>query len=1256
MSVHKCPGFFYIIFLLAALFPLAQHAYPGHNITGSTGHGMSMHKQMRADVNGMCTRLALLSIIRPDSSSLQTELAKCKSSGGKTKNANGNNAPKAGRTGKPGSAGTRGGRRNQRNGTRSNSGKSSAEKKPGKGNTGKSNKGAQVAGASSAGKKPGRVNGSALVAGSFQNELGSHQVLHPVEGHAETSGPGELKPESGKGKKQGNKKTKVPGRQQIAGSGQKAYSTAPAVSTYNAVSLRRSKRQSGAPAPVCVNERNIIEKLRENPRGHFIQTEDIDMEKAEIAAGFYGRRDPNVPAAGLPEFSGTYDGGGHKLKHISSNPGLFSRLNGAVIKHVDLINDEGLKHGLAVGSEAGLLAGESVDSTFSDISMGVALINWAALTHLGVAEDAEPHSGTLVGRSNSSVYEDIRLVRFGLGIPDLPASGGLVGSGDNNRFSNIYLDDFDVRGVNRGIIIGSGENNTIDGCVINSSGTSSPIQLVGSGNGTSVSRCLIFGTNPPYFPEGTVADEVIGYRSLSEPAILSIGTFSDTDWRLDPGLIPIPRMQDKNINAVRERFRSNDAPLCDQLACPPPVASDCRQPTEEMYEGQVQDFLSFDDKNIYLLVKAGNNTADHLKYMPGNHTCSGDDTGSGYNASYGNDTSYGNACPSNNTIPDNAGDDNACGTDRLKSDGCAVNQLSYLSRGGVTVYDTVKNNDNGRIYLIWKRTQTEGNNAFLASYGNNGEVIDVLAAGYGHVFTGEDFSLQYHNNRTVLVSRNQAFVIVGEGSSPVELPAHPSLMSYVYGKAIIDDNNGIYLLADARTEEGEFRSLIKYSENNNGEYEIDPSFIVQSQFTPGGLQFSTQQSPQSAGILVDNDIWVINQDRTGFHIRSVNSMSGEYSGIDIDQYVTEPSRYTLKLANDEVQLAYVDGEEVLWHSYNKQGGLIDSASVRLEREAGVKALDFKNIAEGGSVETIYVGGVNTTDNRPYATRLTENDFTAYTPRERPVTQSAETTAEAETTTEYFTTATPASTAATPASTAGTPASTAATPASTAATPASTAGIPASTAGTPASTTGTPASTIGTPASTTGTPASTTGTPASTTGTPGDTPTTPPDSTIIISGVTSATVGLGLCIACGTGSAVCCTKCIKKRRLARRANQEPIYVSTNPMEWNIGKKINLEALTDKKKDAGADIMAETALDMENQYETVGPPTGNETGQEDNMTGGGEAKLPPTRPPLELVTPQSTEAGDAAAFANPPEPGFADREPMDGVVEKGEAGND
>ena len=1122
----------------------------------------------------MCAGLALLSIINPDSrSSLQKELKKCKNSGGKAPKVNGPVVLNARGTGKVSSADTGGGRGNQRNGTRTNFGKLSVRKKTGKGYTGKGNKDALVAGASSAGKKPGRVNGSALVAGSAQNELANHQLLHPVEGRSETSGPGGRKSESGKGKKRRNKKTRMPRRQQtvdsgqqIADGGQPADYGVSAASTYSAVPSLRSKRQSDATAPVCVNERNIIEKLKENPRGHFIQTEDIDMEKAEIAAGLYSTRNEVSPAEGLPEFRGTYDGGGHRLHHIHSNPGLFNRLNGAVIKHVDLINNNNaIMLGQAYGGlEAGLLAGESDDSTFIDISLHVAVINRGRLEFRGVEADAEPHSGALVGRSDSSVFEGIRTTGVSVGNDNHPASGALVGSGDNNRFSNIYLSGYGVRGEELGSIIGSGNNNTIDGCVIDSRNPDNPTLLVGSGNGTSVSRCLIIGKNPPYFPEGTVADEVIGYRRLSDPAIFSIGTFSDTNWRLDHGLVPVPRMQDKNINIVREKFRAWDAPPCSRLACPPPVASDCRQPTEEMYEGQVQDFLSFDDKNIYLLVKEGNNTADHLKYMPGNNTCSGDDTGSGSgfgfgsgnNASYGNDTSYGNACPGNSTISDNTGDDNACGTDRLKSDGCAVNQLSYLSRGGVTVHDTVKNNDNGRIYLIWKRTHTEGHNAYLARYGDDGKFIDVLEAGYGHVFNGENFSLQYRNNRTVLVSTNQAFVIVGEGSSPVELPAHPSLVSYAYGKAIIDENNSIYILADSRTEEGGFRSLIKYSENNSGEYEIDPFFVVQSQFTPNDLQFSTQQSPRSAGIPVDDDIWVINQDQTGLHIRSVNRMSGGDSGIVIDQYVTEPSQYALRLANDEVQLAYVDGEEVIWHSYNRQGKLIDSEAVRLDQEVSVSALKFKDIAEDDPGETIYIGGVNTTDNRPYSSR-----FTTYRPGERPVTQNAETTAEAETTADYFTTATPDSTTATP-------------------------------------------------DSTTGTPASNTGTPASNTGTPGDTPTTPGSTshTDIIGGATSVTVGIGLCVVCGVGSGVCCKKYIKKRKLMRRVAQAPTHISTGSMKLDTVKKINFDAGTDKKKDAGAYMMIETALDMENQYETAGPPTGSEIGQGHNMTDEDEAKLP------------------------------------------------
>ena len=1096
VSGHKFSGFFYFILLLAALFPLARHAYahPGHNTTTSrsTGHGMSMG----ADARGLCTRLALLSILRTDDrSSLSTDLARCKNYGGKNQKANGSDTPKARSTGKARSVGLRGGRGNQRNGTRTNFGKSSVGKKTGKGN------------------KSRRVNESALVEGASRNELGNNQVLHSVEGYSETSGTGRKKP--GTGKKRKNKKAKMSGRQQIEDSGQQADSRVPAASLYGLPS-GRSKRQSGASAPVCVNERNFIRALKNNPDGHFIQTADIDMEKAEKHAGLYNIRHSDSPAEGLPEFRGTYNGGGHRLHHIYSKPALFSRLNRAVIKHVDLINNEGPGRGQAFGLEAGLLAGESVDSTFMDVSLNEAEINRGSLTQQGLAEDAKPRSGALVGRSDNSVYVDIRAAGFDVGNDGYPVSGTLIGSGDNNRFSNIYLDDFKVRGVAIGSLVGSGNNNSIVDFFINSSGEGNPNQLVGSGNDTSIRRGVVTGQIPPYYPAGTTVEEVISYFHLSDPATVSTGTLSEDNWRLDPGLVPIPRVLDKNIRAIREKFRAQDAPACNLLACPPPVASDCRHQTEEMYGGQVQDFIFFDDENIYLLVREGNAMANHLKHIYGNDdTCSGDDTSSdnGFDSGFGSDDDTGSGsgydndtCHSDNTSygNDGDGDDTVCSTDRLKSDGCAVNQLSYLSRRGVTVHDTVKNSDNGRIYMVWKRTQTEGDNAYLARYGDDGKFIDILDAGYGHVFNGGDYSLQYRNKRTVLVSKYQAWVIVGEGTSPVELPAHPSLVSYAYGKAIIDDNNSIYLLADSSTEEGKFRSLIKYSEYNY-KYELDASFSVQRQFTSNGLQLSAQQSPEATGILVDNDIWVIHQDQTGFHIRSVNRMSGEDSGISIDQYVTEPSQYALRLANDEVQLAYVDGEEVLWHSYNRQGELIDAEAFKVgtNNEVSVSALEFKDLSEENSGETIYVGGVNTTDNRPYASRLAKDDFTTYIPGERPVIPTTET---------------------------GTGRSTTGTPASTGNTP------PATTGNTP------PASTGNTSFASTG------NTPAST----GNT-TVPPGSTLYHDaglGLLSSVTGIGLCVAGSVGSVRCYKKYIKKRRLAGRGGED---LRDDIIRLNVGER-------------------------------------------------------------------------------------------------------
>ena len=1082
VSGHKFSGFFYFILLLAALFPLAPHAHPGHNVTmsGSTGHGMSMNRQMGKNALNTHLITVLLGSVRLDGDSRVSRRRNSAQSGrgtAKLSKRNGTAPPPGSRGGKKGNRGLK------RNGNASNSSKPSVRQNSGKGND----------------SIP--VKGKAPAYSKVLQEQGNNgQPSYFTKSHSETSGPGEINPGSGTAKKSAHKETEM--------FGIRTDSRVPAASPYDAVPLRsrRSKRQSGASAPVCVNEQNFIQALKNNPDGHFIQTANIDMEKAEKHAGLYNIRHPGSPAEGLPEFRGTYDGGGYRLHHIYSKPALFSRLNRAVIKHVDLINNEGPGRGQAFGLEAGLLAGESVDSTFIDVALNVAEINRGALTQQGLAENAEPRSGGLVGRSDNSVYEGIRAAGFDVGDNAYPVSGALVGSGDNNRFSNIYLDDFKVRGAAIGSLVGRGNNNTIVDFFVDSSGEGNPNQLVGSGNDTSIRRGVVTGQLPPYYPAGTTVEEVIGYFRLSDPATVSTGTLSENNWRLDPGLAPVPRVLDKNIKAVREKFRAQDAPACNLLACPPPVASDCRHQTEEMYRGQVQDFIFFDDKNIYILVREGN-TTNHLKHMPGygNDTCSGDDTDSGFgsgddtssDSGFDDDTGSGydnNTCHSHNASYGNDGNDTVCGTDRLKSDGCAVNQLSHLSRKGVTVHDTVKNNDNGHIYMIWKRTQTEGNNAYLARYGDDGKLIDILDAGYGHVFNGGDYSLQYRNNRTVLVSKYEAWVVVGEGTSPVELPAHPSLESYVYGKAIIDDNNSIYLLADSRMEEGVFRSLIKYSEYNN-KYELDAFFSAQSQFAPNDFQLPAQQSPKTTGILVDNDIWVINQDQTGLHIRSVNRMSGEDSGINIDQYVTEPSQYTLKLANNEIQLAYVDGEEVLWHSYDKQGALIDAEAFRVNpnKDIGVSALAFEELSEEASMEAIYVGGVNTTDNRPYVSRLAENDFTTYTPRERPV-------------------------------------------------------IPTAATGTDRPTTGTPASTGNTP------PASTGNIPPASTGNT----TAPPRSTLyhdIGFGVLSSATGIGLCVFCSVGSTTCYKRYIKKRRLAGRGPENLRHAANGTTGSNADERSN-----------------------------------------------------------------------------------------------------
>ena len=491
VSEHKFSGFFYFILLLAALFPLAPHAHPGHNATmsGSTGHGMSMNRQMGKNALNTHLITALLGSVILDGDNRVSRRRNSAQSGrgtAKLSKRNGTAPPPGSRGGKKGNRGLK------RNGNASNSSKPSVRQNSGKGND----------------SIP--VKGKAPAYSKVLQEQGNNgQPSYFTKSHSETPGPGETNPGAGTGRKRANKKTKMSDRQQ-------ADSRVPAASPYSVTPSRRSKRQSGTSAPVCVDERNFIRELKKNPNGHFIQTTDIDMEKAEKHAGLYSIRHPGSPAEGLPEFRGTYNGGGYRLHHVYSKPALFSRLNRAVIKHVDLINDEGPGRGQAFGLEAGLLAGESVDSTFMDVSLNEAEINRGSLTQQGLAEDAKPRSGGLVGRSDNSVYVDIRAAGFDVGNDGYPVSGTLIGSGDNNRFSNIYLDDFKVKGASIGSIVGRGNNNTIVDFFIDSSGEGNPSQLVGSGNDTSIRRGVVTGQLPPYYPAGTTVEEVIGHFRLSD--------------------------------------------------------------------------------------------------------------------------------------------------------------------------------------------------------------------------------------------------------------------------------------------------------------------------------------------------------------------------------------------------------------------------------------------------------------------------------------------------------------------------------------------------------------------------------------------------------------------------------------------------------------------------------------------------------------------------------------------------------------------
>ena len=313
----------------------------------------------------------------------------------------------------------------------------------------------------------------------------------------------------------------------------------------------RAKRQGST---TRVNQNNFLDSIRDNPDGDFVQVENINL---------------NFQTSGLPAFSGTYNGGGHKISDIRQGAGLFARLNRAEVSNLLLARSfpRNTAQSYVSGNAAGLLAGSSSRSRVSGVKMIFGGVN---------ADSSAPEaatSGVLVGTSTYTEYTDIAI---GLGAAGKPGaqdeargtSGGIIGSGNHNTFTNILTADAVARGEPAGAIVGSGTNNTIRNVLVDASDDRAPAKLVGFGSYTLING-VVYGDSPPYNLAGANVSGFLGYNNPTEPPVVRVGDINEVEWRVGPNLASIPRSLDGIIRFARSELRTSNQPDCTQLACAP---------------------------------------------------------------------------------------------------------------------------------------------------------------------------------------------------------------------------------------------------------------------------------------------------------------------------------------------------------------------------------------------------------------------------------------------------------------------------------------------------------------------------------------------------------------------------------------------------------------------------------------------------------------------------------------------------------------
>jgi hypothetical protein len=205
----------------------------------------------------------------------------------------------------------------------------------------------------------------------------------------------------------------------------------------------------------------------------FILTADINMAGQVFTA-------PIIAADGVPAFSGTFDGNGHKITNFTINEdyydiGLFGTISGGSVKNLGI--EDCLVSGFYyVGCLAGFNGGGSISNCYSTGSVS--------------GPSYSSNIGCLVGYNNGGSISDCYSTGSAGGDSHV---GGLVGSNQGGNISNCYATG-SVTGDIIGGLVGSHSDGTISNCY--STGSVSGVSYIGGLVGinySSISNCYSAG-------------------------------------------------------------------------------------------------------------------------------------------------------------------------------------------------------------------------------------------------------------------------------------------------------------------------------------------------------------------------------------------------------------------------------------------------------------------------------------------------------------------------------------------------------------------------------------------------------------------------------------------------------------------------------------------------------------------------------------------------------------------------------------------